>query len=161
MTSNLEIAYVKTPLGVCKICGSTDGISEISILDKEVEASKSIPEPLKDCVIQLQEYFEGNRKEFKLKFNLKGTSFQKEVWQSLLNIPFGSTTTYLKQSRILGDEKAIRAVASANGKNPIGIILPCHRVVGSDGSLTGYASGIWRKKWLLEHEQGCEQQRLF
>lgn len=161
MMNDIEIAYIKTPLGICKICGSIEGISEISILDEEVDISKSIPESLKDCVIQLQEYFEGNRKEFQLKFNLIGTSFQKEVWQSLLNIPYGSTTTYLKQARLLGDEKAIRAVASANGKNPIGIILPCHRVVGSDGSLTGYASGIWRKKWLLEHEQGCEQQRLF
>jgi methylated-DNA-[protein]-cysteine S-methyltransferase len=161
MMNDIEIAYIKTPLGICKICGSIEGISEISILDEEVDISKSIPESLKDCVIQLQEYFEGNRKEFQLKFNLIGTSFQKEVWQSLLNIPYGSTTTYLKQARLLGDEKAIRAVASANGKNPIGIILPCHRVVGSDGSLTGYAGGIWRKKWLLEHEQGCEQQRLF
>jgi methylated-DNA-[protein]-cysteine S-methyltransferase len=161
MTSDLEIAYVKTPLGVCKICGSTDGISEISILDDEEVISESIPEPLKECVVQLQEYFEGKRKEFQLLFNLKGTTFQKNVWESLLNIPFGTTTTYLKQARLLGDEKAIRAVASANGKNPIGIILPCHRVVGSYGSLTGYASGIWRKKWLLEHEQGCEQQRLF
>lgn len=161
MMNDIEIAYIKTPLGICKICGSIEGISEISILDEEVDISKSIPESLKDCVIQLQEYFEGNRKEFQLKFNLIGTSFQKEVWQSLLNIPYGSTTTYLKQARLLGDEKAIRAVASANGKNPIAIILPCHRVVGSDGSLTGYASGIWRKKWLLEHEQGCEQQSLF
>ncbi len=161
MTSDLEIAYVKTPLGVCKISGSTEGISEISILEEEEVIPESIPKSLKECVVQLQEYFEGNRKEFQLKFNLKGTTFQKEVWQSLLNIPFGATTTYLKQARLLGDEKAIRAVASANGKNPIAIILPCHRVVGSDGSLTGYASGIWRKKWLLEHEQGCEQQRLF
>ena len=161
MMNDIEIAYIKTPLGICKICGSIEGISEISILDEEVDISKSIPESLKDCVIQLQEYFEGYRKEFQLKFNLKGTDFQKEVWQSLLNIPYGSTTTYLKQARLLGDEKAIRAVASANGKNPIGIILPCHRVVGSDGSLTGYAGGVWRKKWLLEHEQGCEQQSLF
>ena len=159
--NDLETAYIKTPLGICKICGSADGISEISILDKEIEVSESIPESLKDCVVQLQEYFEGKRKEFQLKFNLKGTSFQKEVWESLLNIPFGNTTTYLKQARLLGDEKAIRAVASANGKNPIWVILPCHRVVGSDGALTGYAGGIWRKKWLLEHEQGCEQQRLF
>ncbi|MGB1269027.1 MAG: methylated-DNA--[protein]-cysteine S-methyltransferase [Flavobacteriaceae bacterium] len=159
--TSLEIAYIKTPLGVCKICGSVEGISEISILDEEIRLSDDVPIALQDCAIQLQEYFEGNRKEFQMKFNLKGTDFQKEVWHSLLNIPFGSTTTYLKQSRLLGDEKAIRAVASANGKNPIGIILPCHRVVGSDGSLTGYAGGIWRKKWLLEHEQGIEQQRLF
>lgn len=161
MMNDIKTAYIKTPLGICKICGSTEGISEISILEEEVDVSRSIPQPLKDCVIQLQEYFEGTRKKFLLKFNLRGTEFQQKVWKSLLNIPFGSTTTYLKQSRLLGDEKAIRAVASANGKNPIWVILPCHRVVGSDGALTGYASGLWRKKWLLEHEQGCEQQRLF
>jgi methylated-DNA-[protein]-cysteine S-methyltransferase len=156
-----DIAHIKTPLGICKIKGSIDGISEISILDEEIEVSEIIPNALKECVVQLQEYFVGARQEFQLKFNLKGTSFQQEVWKSLLKIPFGRTTTYLKQSRLLGDEKAIRAVASANGKNPIWVILPCHRVVGSDGSLTGYAGGIWRKKWLLEHEQGCEQQSLF
>lgn len=124
MTSDLEIAYVKTPLGVCKICGSTEGISEISILDEEEAISESIPQSLKECAVQLQEYFEGKRKEFQLLFNLKGTTFQKEVWKSLLNIPFGATTTYLKQARLLGDEKAIRAVASANGKNPFGMLVP-------------------------------------
>lgn len=159
--NNYTTVFINTPLGVCKITGSTIGISEISILDDEVPISEVIPKVLQNCVLQLQEYFEGSREKFQLNFDFKGTDFQKQVWQSLLNIPFGSTTTYLKQARLLGDEKAIRAVASANGKNPIGIILPCHRVVGSDGSLTGYASGIWRKKWLLEHEQGCEQQRLF
>ena len=90
-----------------------------------------------------------------------GTDFQKTVWESLNSIPYGKTTSYLKQARLLGDEKAIRAVATANGKNPFGIVLPCHRVIGTNGSLTGYASGLWRKKWLLEHEQGCKQQSLF
>lgn len=159
--NNLETAYIKTPLGICKISGNDKGIAEVSILEEKVQVSQTIPKTLKACAIQLDEYFDGDRKEFQLKFNLIGTSFQKKVWQSLLKIPFGSTTTYLKQTRYLGDEKAIRAVASANGKNPIWVILPCHRVVGSDGSLTGYAGGIWRKKWLLEHEQGFEQQRLF
>lgn len=161
MKNKVESAFIKTPLGVCSIYGSIRGISNISILDDTVEVSKEIPEVLKVCIQQLQEYFKGTRQEFQLTFDLNGTPFQQEVWKSLLNIPYGSTITYLKQSRFLGDEKAIRAVASANGKNPIAIILPCHRVVGSDGSLTGYASGVWRKKWLLEHEQGCEQQRLF
>lgn len=161
MMSKESTVFIKTPIGVCKITGCTLGISEISILNDEMELSTKIPDTLKECTLQLQDYFNGNRKHFDLKFNLKGTEFQQKVWESLLSIPFGSTTTYLKQARLLGDEKAIRAVASANGKNPIAVILPCHRVVGTDGSLTGYASGVWRKKWLLEHEQGCEQQRLF
>ena len=86
---------------------------------------------------------------------------EKKVWQELLNIPFNKTRTYLEQSKALGDVKAIRAVASANGKNPIWIVIPCHRVIGSDGSLTGYAGGIWRKKWLLQHENPNKQQSLF
>jgi methylated-DNA-[protein]-cysteine S-methyltransferase len=112
-------------------------------------------------VTQLAEYFEGIRSQFDLKLNPKGTDFQQKVWKELLNIPFGKTRTYLEQTKQLGDPKAIRAVASANGKNPVGIVIPCHRVIGSDGSLTGYASGIWRKKWLLEHESPVKQQSLF
>ena len=98
---------------------------------------------------------------FTLKLNPQGTSFQRKVWEELLNIPYNKTRTYLEQSKALGDVKAIRAVASANGKNPIWIIIPCHRVIGSDGSLTGYAGGIWRKKWLLAHENPVKQQSLF
>jgi methylated-DNA-[protein]-cysteine S-methyltransferase len=116
---------------------------------------------LQDCVKQLEDYFMGKRNSFNLKLNPKGTLFQKKVWEELLNIPFNKTRTYLEQSKALGDVKAIRAVASANGKNPIWIIIPCHRVIGSDGSLTGYAGGIWRKKWLLAHENPVKQQSLF
>ena len=116
---------------------------------------------LKKCVQQLDEYFTGNRKEFELTLSPKGTEFQGKVWTELLKVPFGKTRSYLEQSKKLGDVKAIRAVASANGRNPISIIIPCHRIIGSDGSLTGYAGGIWRKKWLLEHESGNKQQSLF
>lgn len=161
MSSLVENVYIKTPLGICKIIGSKQGVSEISILDEAVEVSLKIPDYLQECVNQLEEYFYGNRKIFELQLDYSGTDFQKSVWQSLTTIPYGKTSTYLKQARLLGDEKAIRAVATANGKNPFWIVLPCHRVVGSDGSLTGYAGGIWRKKWLLEHEQGFEQQSLF
>lgn len=153
--------YIKTPLGICEIIGTEEGIERISILNDEVPVSVEISKPLQDCVIQLQEYFDNKRQDFKLKLNPQGTSFQQEVWKSLLKIPFGNTTSYLKQSQLIGDEKAIRAVASANGKNPLWVVIPCHRVVGSDGSLTGYAGGVWRKKWLLEHEQGLKQTSLF
>ena len=101
---------------------------------------------------QLDEYFSGNRKEFSLPLVFSGTEFQQKVWRALTEIPFGATRSYLQQSKVLGDEKAIRAVARANGENCIDIIVPCHRVVGSDGSLTGYAGGLRAKKWLLEHE---------
>lgn len=152
---------INTPLGTCEIIGTEEGIERISILDEEVLISVEIPKHLQDCVIQLQEYFDNKRQDFQLKLNPQGTPFQQQVWKSLLTISFSNTTSYLKQSQILGDEKAIRAVASANGKNPLWVVIPCHRVVGSDGSLTGYAGGVWRKKWLLEHEQGLKQTSLF
>lgn len=103
-------------------------------------------------VIQINEYFLGNRFDFDLPITFSGTEFQQRVWNELLNIPFGSTRTYMQQAKALGDEKAIRAVAKANGENCLAIIVPCHRIVGSDGSLTGYAGGLNTKKSLLEHE---------
>ena len=96
-----------------------------------------------------------------MELNPQGTELQKKVWQALVKIPFGKTTSYLELSKTLGDVKAIRAVAAANGKNPLWIVIPCHRVIGSDGSLTGYAGGLHRKKWLLEHENPLKQQSLF
>jgi methylated-DNA-[protein]-cysteine S-methyltransferase len=116
---------------------------------------------LQACVQQLTEYFEGKRTEFSLKLNPRGTPFQQTVWNALLEIPFGTTKTYKELTNSLGNPLAIRAVAAANGKNPLWIVVPCHRIIGSDGSLTGYAGGLWRKKWLLEHECPPVQQKLF
>ena len=130
-------------------------------MNEDIEISTKIPKELKEAVLQLKEYFEGKRTEFSFKINPAGTDFQQKVWQELLNIPFGKTCSYLELSKKLGDVKAIRAVASANGKNPLWIVVPCHRVIGSDGSLTGYAGGLWRKKWLLEHENPVKQESLF
>ena len=160
MESN-QTAYYKTPIGTAKIVGDKNGISAVTVIDDAMETSLEIPEVLQDCVQQLTEYFNGTRTEFNLKLNPQGTDFQKKVWKELLLVPYGKTKTYLEQSKQLGDVKAIRAVASANGKNPIWILIPCHRIIGSDGSLTGYAGGIWRKKWLLEHENPSTQQSLF
>lgn len=157
----MQTAFIKTPLGIAKIEGDENGIASVSILDDELPVSDVIPEILEDCAYQLQEYFEGKRQNFNLDVNPEGTEFQKSVWAELQKIPFGKTTTYLELSRKLGDEKAIRAVAAANGKNPLWLIIPCHRVIGSDGSLTGYAGGLRRKKWLLEHENPPFQQSLF
>lgn len=160
-----EITFQKTPIGIAKIIGDKNGIQSVSILD-ESEVSKSELNAsthycLQDCVIQLEEYFNGKRASFNLTVNPKGTEFQIKVWKELLKIPYGKTRTYLEQSKALGDIKAIRAVATANGKNPLWIIIPCHRVIGSNGSLTGYAGGIWRKKWLLALENPTKQQTLF
>lgn len=156
----MQTAFINSPLGITKIEGDENGISVISVLS-EGELSTKIPNELQEAVSQLQEYFEGKRQDFDFKLNPKGTDFQKKVWQELLNIPFGKTISYLDLSKKLGDIKTIRAAASANGKNPLWIVIPCHRVIGSDGSLTGYAGGLWRKKWLLEHETPSNQQSLF
>lgn len=156
----MEIAFIESPLGVTKIEGDEQGIAVISVLSKG-EISTEIPAVLQLAVVQLQEYFAGNRTEFTFAMNPKGTDFQQKVWRELLQIPYGKTTSYLELSKKLGDVKAIRAVASANGKNPLWIVVPCHRVIGTDGSLTGYAGGLWRKKWLLDHENPLKQQTLF
>ena len=156
----METAYIKTPLGIATIIGDENGISVISVAAEGV-ISECISAVLQEAVSQLQDYFQGKRIDFDFTLNPKGTAFQQKVWKSLLDIPYGKTRTYLEQSKILGDVKAIRAVASANGKNPLWIVVPCHRVIGTDGSLTGYAGGLWRKKWLLEHENPTTQQSLF
>lgn len=156
-----ESCYINSPLGVAKIIGDVNGINSVSILNSNEKISNNIPEVLEDCVLQLNEYFNGNRKQFSLNLNPIGTAFQQRVWKTLQTIPYGKTISYLELSKQLGDIKAIRAVANANGKNPLWIIIPCHRVIGSDGSLTGYAGGINRKQWLLEHESPYKQQRLF
>ena len=155
-----QTVFINSPLGITKIEGDENGISVISVLS-EGSISETIPNELQEAVSQLQEYFEGKRTNFTFKLNPKGTYFQQKVWQELLNIPFGKTMSYMDLSKKLGDVKAIRAVASANGKNPLWIVVPCHRVIGTDGSLTGYAGGLWRKKWLLEHENPTLQQSLF
>jgi len=156
----METAYIKTPLGIAKIMGDGNGVSVISV-SEEGKVYSIIPIILQEAASQIKEYFEGKRTDFDFKLNPKGTEFQQKVWKALLEIPFGKTMSYLELSKKLGDVKAIRAVASANGKNPLWIVVPCHRVIGTDGLLTGYAGGLWRKKWLLEHENPIKQGSLF
>ena len=157
----MDEAYIKTPLGIARITGDAFGITQISILDDDVLLSGAIPHDLRGAITQLQDYFGGRRNDFDFKINPAGTDFQKRVWEALLKIPFGTTTSYRALSIQLGDVKAIRAVAAANGKNPLWVVVPCHRVIGSNGSLTGYAGGLWRKKWLLDHECPPVQGSLF
>ena len=152
---------IQTPLGNAEISGDANGISSIKITEENTEITTKIPEAFKLVVAQLQEYFDGKRTSFSFPINPKGTEFQRKVWNELLQIPFGTTCSYLELSKKIGDAKAVRAVAAANGKNPLWIAIPCHRVIGSDGSLTGYAGGLWRKKWLLSHENPVKQETLF
>ena len=156
----MEVAYLQTPIGTAEFHGDENGLASITVLN-ENKPNGTIPGVLSDAVSQLKEYFEGKRTDFDLKLNPKGTDFQKKVWGALLEIPFGKTISYLDLSKQLGDVKAIRAVASANGKNPLWIVVPCHRVIGTNGDLTGYAGGLHRKKWLLEHESPVKQTALF
>lgn len=158
---NMEQVYINTPVGCCLIEGDAGGVSKIWVLDEKLPVSVNIPPELQEAVRQLTEYFNGERKSFDFKLNPTGTEFQKKVWNALMEIPYGKTMSYHDLSVKLGDVKAIRAVASANGKNPLWVVVPCHRVIGSNGSLTGYAGGLWRKKWLLEHETPPVQQSLF
>ncbi|MEM7185099.1 MAG: methylated-DNA--[protein]-cysteine S-methyltransferase [Bacteroidota bacterium] len=157
----METTYLESPLGVLEIKGDEEGLASIRFLDSNEPTSSEIPEVLLPAVMQLKEYFNKSRTEFDLPLSPEGTQFQQEVWKKLMEIPFGKTQTYQKLANELGDPKVIRAAASANGKNPIAIVIPCHRVIGSDGSLTGYAGGLHRKKWLLEHESPVRQQSLF
>jgi len=153
----MQECIINSPLGFTKIVGDGQGIASVTVLNSEEKVTDIIPQELEDCVDQLKEYFQGERQQFNFQINPKGTEFQKRVWQKLLSIPFGKTASYLELSKQLGDVKAIRAVANANGKNPLWIVVPCHRVIGSDGSLTGYAGGLQRKQWLLEHESPYKQ----
>lgn len=131
------------------------------LFDAKVDTLIEHPSCLRDCVKQLDEYFNKKRKIFDLPFDLSGTEFQLKVWNELLKIPYGAVCSYIDIAKRIGNKPAVRAVGSANGKNPISIIIPCHRVIGNDGSLVGYGGGIWRKKYLLELESEAKQTNLF
>ncbi len=142
----------KSPLGIMEIAASDEAVISIYYRENDYSNIQVSNDILIGCISQFDEYFAGKRKEFTIQVQPEGTEFQKKVWDELLKIPYGETISYLELSRRINNEKAIRAVGRANGENPINIIIPCHRVIGSDGSLTGYGGGLWRKKWLLEHE---------
>src|SRR4051812_39872101 len=156
-------AYYRSPIGLLEIESSEAAIEAVSFVEQQGEASGKIPNVLQQCIEELEEYFEGERKDFTVSLNQEGTEFQKKVWNQLLDIPFGKTVSYLHIAKKLANAKSIRAVGGANGKNKIAIIVPCHRVIGQNSSLVGYAGGKWRKQWLLEHEGaiGNGLQKLF
>lgn len=153
--------YISAKGKTLRIVSDREAVKEISFVTHTAETSSDLPEILLQASAQLMEYFEEKRKTFDLNLNPDGTEFQKKVWGLLQTIPFGKTYTYAQMANKLGDPKVIRAAASANGKNPIAIIIPCHRVIGSDGSLTGYAGGLENKKFLLELEKANGVLTLF
>lgn len=152
------ITHYQSPLGAIRVSGTESYISEVLFEDEGKETTNhrfnttQMPELLIEAVEQLIQYFQGQRRTFNFPISQEGTAFQQKVWHELLNIPFGRTISYLELSRRLGDPKAIRAAAAANGKNNICIVVPCHRVIGSKMDLVGYAGGLWRKRRLLELE---------
>lgn len=155
MITKYKVDY-ESPIGVIEIVGTREAIH--SILFSENQKSVNVfhaetPLVLAECYNQLDEYFKGKRHEFTFPYQLEGTSFQKMVWNALNEIPYSKTWSYKEIALSIGNEKAVRAVGSANGKNKLSIVIPCHRVIGSNGTLTGYAGGLWRKEWLLHHER--------
>ncbi len=157
MTDTLYRTLTDTPIGRLQIITSTDGLVAILWPDDDRWSFDTIDETnevSRATAVQLCEFFAGDRTNFELPLDLRGTDFQVQVWRSLVSIPFGQTISYAEQARGLGRPTAVRAVASANGRNPVSIVLPCHRVIGKSGRLTGYAGGLDAKKWLLDHEGG-------
>ena len=145
--------YYNSPIGLIKITSSIYKILSLDFVEDKNYINEDVPNILKEAYKQLDEYFKGCRKDFDLDLFFSGTEFQNTVWNELCNIPYGQTATYKDMAIRIGNERACRAVGNANNKNNIGIIIPCHRVIGSNGKLVGYEGGLWRKEWLLEHEK--------
>lgn len=164
MDTTEYISVFKSPIGCIEITANTKNVVSIHFIDEDISEISNENHLNKECQLQLEEYFVGKRKIFDFAFDQQGTNFQQKVWKALLDIPYGDTTSYLALSKTLGDVKAIRAVGTANGKNKLAIIVPCHRVIGSNNKLVGYAGGLWRKEWLLKHElslSGIKEGQLF
>jgi methylated-DNA-[protein]-cysteine S-methyltransferase len=149
----LHRTYYLSKIGPVEIIGTKEGITTVAFVEQAILNDPEIPLCLKDCVGQLDAYFKGERKRFSVKLRLTGTDFDKVVWEHLARLPYGETKSYTEMAASIGNKNAVRAVGRANGRNKLAIILPCHRLVGSDGSLRGYVGGVWRKQWLLQHEK--------
>lgn len=145
--------HVASQIGLIEIGATTEAIVSLSFVEQR--RRDAVSNPVVDRAIeQLEEYLAGDRRAFDVPLVLHGTAFQKRVWQQVLTIPFGQMASYRDIATAIGNPQAVRAVGAANGQNPVAIMVPCHRIVGSDGSLVGYGGGLWRKEWLLKHE-GC------
>lgn len=146
-------ACFRSEIGPIEIVGNPDGILTITFAEEAFKSERNLPVCMSECLRQLEGYFKGRRQKFNVPLVLKGTDFQKAVWRQLQKIPFGQIASYGDVARAIGRPQAFRAVGNANNKNRIPLIIPCHRVIGSDGRLVGFGSGIWRKQWLLDHEK--------
>lgn len=147
----MDCGCYASPIGWVQVTVTSAGVASLQFVDESAAGVKA-EGILGAALSQLEEYFTGKRRTFDLPLALAGTDFQRAVWQHLLTIPYGQTTSYGEVAQAIGRPMAVRAAGAANGRNPIAIIVPCHRVVGADGSLTGYGGGLWRKEWLLRHE---------
>lgn len=155
--------YYHSPIGLIELRGDSKGLQTCSFVREQARTESagtedknlmnSAPQVLKQAWLQLDEYFKGKRKKFSVELNLEGTEFQKKVWAELQKIPYGQIRSYREIARSCDHPLAFRAVGGANHRNPVVIFVPCHRVIGADGSLTGFGAGLWRKKWLLQHEK--------
>jgi len=154
-TMDARRAYVRTPLGLLEIVDEGGAVTEVRFIEPSPSLRSDSSPCLAACISQLEDYFCGHRRRFRLNLKPRGTAFEQSVWDELLQIPFGETSTYGRIAEAIGRSRAVRAVGGANGKNPIAVIIPCHRVIGGDGSLTGYGGGLWRKEWLLTHEHAA------
>jgi len=148
----IYISFYNSPIGYLKIFANDNGIFEIDYVSEINEDSTNCTY-IEQCIFELDKYFNGKLKQFSIKLDIRGTNFQQKVWNSLLKIPYGQTMTYKQIAFDIGNEKASRAVGNANNKNKIPIIIPCHRVIGSNNAMVGYAGDVWRKEWLLNHEK--------
>lgn len=155
----MSTAYFSSPIGLLEVQSNGTAVTSIKFLEQtEDNLPREAEDPvINQCFQQLDEYFKGIRKAFSFPMYQEGTDFQKQVWSQLCTIPYGKTISYADLSKQLGDIKKIRAVGTTNGKNKLAIVVPCHRVIGSNQQLTGYAGGLWRKRWLLDHESGFTQ----
>lgn len=152
MEQNTYTKFINTPIGWLQLTSTKEALLALTFVEEEGEWSKTQVGVLTDASNQLQEYFAGNSKTFDIKLSPEGTDFQQKVWLLVKEVEFGETASYLDIAKQSGSKKNTRAVGLANGKNPIPIIIPCHRIVGSNGKLTGYAGGLEKKRWLLHHE---------
>lgn len=143
-------AYYKSELGWIEVKGDESGISSILFVEQK---QKDVSHPIvEQCIVELDEYFHKKRTEFTVPLQANGTPFQKQVWNALCSVPYGKSASYLDIAEKIGNPKAVRAIGGANSRNPISIIVPCHRIIGKSGKLVGYEGGLWRKEWLLKHE---------
>jgi len=147
-------AYYRSMIGLLEITGTQKEILSVNFVKKKGQAEAALSPALKTCLRQLDEYFRGKRQKFSVRLSLRGTAFQNRVWRELLKVGFGKTASYRDIAKAAGRPRAVRAVGNTNRLNPVSIIVPCHRIIGSDGKLVGYGGGVWRKAWLLEHERG-------